>query len=208
MMVDRPLLLGLLGASCLFLLTFVLRPGNFWLLMVGTTSLLALYAFLAGGRPVITFSRRELLIGFFSSLLLFGIFRVGHSVLGLLASPLGLSPLLKSSLDSVYADKVSLPPWAISLLLVVIASGEEIFWRGFVQKRLMGSLGLGRGTLLGAILYTGVHLPTANPLLLVAALVCGLFWGFLYSWRGKNLAAPLLSHVLWDPLVFVLFPFL
>jgi len=70
MMVDRPLLLGLLGASCLFLLTFVLRPGNFWLLMVGTTSLLALYAFLAGGRPVITFSRRDLLIGFFSSLLL------------------------------------------------------------------------------------------------------------------------------------------
>jgi membrane protease YdiL (CAAX protease family) len=44
-----------------------------------------------------------------------------------------------------------------------------------------------------------------SPLLVVVALVCGLIWGALRVWT-KGLVAPLLAHLLWNLLVFVLFP--
>jgi membrane protease YdiL (CAAX protease family) len=42
-------------------------------------------------------------------------------------------------------------------------------------------------------------------MLLVAAGVCGLFWGLLY-WREQNLIPVIISHSLWDVMIFVLFP--
>ena len=38
-----------------------------------------------------------------------------------------------------------------------------------------------------------------------AAGVCGLYWGLLFQ-REKNLIPLIISHVLWDFLIFVLFP--
>ena len=42
-------------------------------------------------------------------------------------------------------------------------------------------------------------------MLVMAALVAGLFWSALYSWRG-NLTACIVSHALWTVGVFLLFP--
>jgi len=50
-----------------------------------------------------------------------------------------------------------------------------------------------------------VHLTTGNPLLIGAALVAGLFWGGLYLWQGSILTI-VVSHTLWDILVFLIFP--
>jgi membrane protease YdiL (CAAX protease family) len=42
-------------------------------------------------------------------------------------------------------------------------------------------------------------------MLIMAALVCGAFWGLLYM-LNKNLLTVLVSHALWDVAVFILFP--
>lgn len=46
---------------------------------------------------------------------------------------------------------------------------------------------------------------TGNPVLLLAALVCGLFWGLLYHFT-KSLPLVVISHTAWDLLVFLVFP--
>jgi len=52
-----------------------------------------------------------------------------------------------------------------------------------------------------------VHIWSFNFMLIMSALVCGIFWGLLYKYN-KNLVTLIVSHALWDVSVFVLFPIL
>jgi membrane protease YdiL (CAAX protease family) len=58
---------------------------------------------------------------------------------------------------------------------------------------------------LSAVAYAVAHAPIGSPLLVALALLCGLFWSALRAWTG-SLVAPLVSHLLWDLLVFSLRP--
>lgn len=79
--------------------------------------------------------------------------------------------------------------------LLLVASLEEVAWRGGVQEALIDGFGPRRGWLAAAVLYALAHAPTAwrlavtglgpNPLLLVAALAGGLVWGFLAMKSGR-----------------------
>jgi uncharacterized protein len=83
----------------------------------------------------------------------------------------------------------------LSLLLLLLVVCEEIVWRGLVQGELREALGARRGWIVGALLYAAAHLPTLvtlrdpaagyNPLLVLAALGCGLCWGFLAEKTGR-----------------------
>ena len=83
---------------------------------------------------------------------------------------------------------------------------EEIYWHGFVQRTFSRRFGAVAGVLLTAIIYAAVHVVALNGMLVIAAAVCGLFWGWLYQ-REQSLVPVIFSHSLWDVLVFVLFPF-
>jgi membrane protease YdiL (CAAX protease family) len=87
----------------------------------------------------------------------------------------------------------------------VTSPGEEFFWRGYVQRRAAERWGGGAGVAVGASLYGAVHLASGNVMLVMAALVAGLFWCGRYRWRG-NLTACIVSHALWTVGVFLLFP--
>ena len=67
-----------------------------------------------------------------------------------------------------------------------------------------------RGWLLAALaataLYAVVHLSSGNPMLILAALVCGLFWGLLYQ-RTGSITLVVISHTAWNLTVFLGFPF-
>ncbi len=56
------------------------------------------------------------------------------------------------------------------------------------------------------MLYTAVHLASGNIMLVLAAAVCGVFWGWLYL-RYRSPVLNIVSHTLWDLAVFVVFPF-
>ena len=94
----------------------------------------------------------------------------------------------------------------ISLILLFITSpGEEIFWRGFVQKRFVERFGARKGWLIASAVYAAVHIASGNFMLTMAALVAGLFWGWLYQ-RERNLVPCIVSHALWTVTIFILLP--
>jgi membrane protease YdiL (CAAX protease family) len=58
---------------------------------------------------------------------------------------------------------------------------------------------------LATALYSLVHAWSGNLPLLLAAFTAGLLWGALFAWTG-SLVPGIISHALWDVLMFVLVP--
>lgn len=87
----------------------------------------------------------------------------------------------RGQVDMIYSMKGRTPPAVIGvLLLLVIGPAEEIFWRGFIQRRMMARWGANAGLVAATACYTLVHLPSLNFMLIVAAGVVGGCWGLIY----------------------------
>ena len=191
------------AAFVLWFFIFALPVGNFWLKLTGSASLLAAIGLVSSRnelKALFVFKVRHLWVGVLSALLLYGIFWVGKLAANLLFS------FAPGQIESVYASKTQLDAvWIGLLLLLVMGPAEEIYWHGFVQRRLTGRYGATVGVLATAVVYTLVHVVSLNFMLVAAAGVCGLYWGLLFQWE-KNLIPLIISHALWDFLIFVLFP--
>ena len=148
----------------------------------------------------------QILLGVAIAFALWGIFLVGD----FLSSR--MFDFARGQVDDVYSMKQGLPSWAIALLLLfVIGPAEELFWRGFVQKQLLLKIGgrrfaADRAFLLTVLIYALVHIWSFNFMLVMAALVAGAIWGFIYRLQPRLLPALVVSHDLWDALVFVILP--
>ncbi|MEF8725643.1 MAG: CPBP family intramembrane glutamic endopeptidase [Candidatus Bipolaricaulota bacterium] len=117
-----------------------------------------------------------------------------------------LIPFSAGEIAAVYSNSASATTPVIGTLLVtVIGPGEEIFWRGTVQDTLEDEYGGLMGLFTGALLYSFVHIWALNLTLLIAAMVCGLVWGWMYYAEG-NLAPVIVSHSIWSLLIFVILP--
>jgi len=182
---------------------FAWRPGNFWLLMAGGTGGLGALALgirgafplREGGRPI------DLVTGVGASVALYGVFAAGR----VLARQ--LFPFAGPQIGAVYLLRTQAPAWVIGLLLIlVIGPGEELFWRGLVQWGLVRRWGEARGWAAATLVYGLVHFAAANVMLVVAATVAGAFWGALYLRIGR-IAPVIVSHIVWDLAVFLVFPF-
>jgi uncharacterized protein len=92
------------------------------------------------------------------------------------------------------------------LMIVVIGPGEELFWRGYLQRKISAKTGKWAGLFLGLILYTGVHIFTGNFMLIMAALICGFVWGWIYL-KYNSMLINVISHTIWDIVVFLVLPF-
>ena len=148
---------------------------------------------------------RQIAIGIGIAIALWGIFWVGDKLSSQLFN------FARPEVDAVYAMKTGLPPYAIALLLLlVIGPAEELFWHGYVQRTLVRILPGKRSADLAfvftTLVYTLVHIWSFNFMLIMAALVAGAVWGLLYRINPKLLPALVVSHALWDALVFVVFP--
>lgn len=144
---------------------------------------------------------RKIALGAASAAALYAVFAVGRIV------ALRLIPFAGSGIWKVYAFKEGVPLLRIILLIaLVIGPGEELFWRGFFQDRTAATTKPIFGLMLAALLYTTVHLASGNLMLVLAAAVCGAFWGWLYL-RFRSPLLNVVSHTLWDLAVFVVFPF-
>ena len=207
---DFLLIFSLLLAFFLWWVMFVPRPFNFWAMMAFSTLLLSAVAMIIYGRslvPLSEFTLKNVLTGAASAIILYLIFLLGNEFLALAERLLPEGIISRESdLAKVYAGAGLLPQWAIALLLIFpIASGEELFWRGTLQRRLGERFGAKAAFAVTVLAYTLVHLSTGNLTLILAAFTCALYWGGLYAWRG-SLVPVLVSHMLWDPLIFVLLP--
>ncbi|MFQ5860039.1 MAG: lysostaphin resistance A-like protein [Dehalococcoidia bacterium] len=189
-------------AAALWVIVFLWQPVNFWVLMSLATGSLGLLALsLRGAFPLEEgFRPGDVVIGVVSAALLYGVFWAGDVV-----SSTTL-PFAPRQVGEVYQLRSLAHPALLALLLAtVIAPGEELYWRGLVQQRFDERWGPWKGWALGTAAYGGVHMLTANPMLVVAATVAGAVWGALYAHQRRILPV-LISHVVWGLLVFVLFP--
>jgi len=143
----------------------------------------------------------KIAIGLASAAVLYAVFFVGNIFSRMILD------FAASGIEGVYAFKEGAAPLRVWLLIgLLIGPGEELFWRGFIQRRYMDRFGPWTGLALATALYTLVHVGSLNPMLIIAALLCGLFWGFLFMWK-RSLMLVVVSHTVWDIAVFLLWPY-
>ncbi len=143
---------------------------------------------------------RKIVLGILSAAVLYGVFWAGNQASRYLFAGAA------QDIAGVYAFKGRAAALRIVLLMVfVIGPGEELFWRGFLQRRLQDTLGPWSGWLLATAVYAAIHVATGNLILVLAAGVCGAFWGWLYL-RYRSMFLNAVSHTVWDIVIFILFP--
>ena len=190
-----------IAAVCWFFAFFV-PYGNFWIKISLSALLLAFLACVFGGRPLALkeLDGLALVWGILSALCLYGIFLAGNAISNI------LFPFAESQVDAIYAKGENTPGWAVCLLLFFVTGpSEEIFWRGFLQRRLSLRFGALWGWIATSCIYAGVHISSLNFMLVGAAGIAGLFWGFMY-WRLGRLWPVVISHALWTCLAFAVVP--
>ncbi|MBN1932172.1 MAG: CPBP family intramembrane metalloprotease [Desulfobacterales bacterium] len=144
---------------------------------------------------------KKIILGISSALFLYFVFFFGNIFSRI------LFPFAGTDISKVYQFKGDASSLRIALLMLfIIGPGEEIFWRGFIQRRFQFHFGGLRGLICATALYSAVHVGSANPMLILAAMICGFFWGVLYL-RYRSMVLNITSHVLWDVAVFLVFPF-
>ena len=115
------------------------------------------------------------------------------------------STLFRNGIESVYTLGNGMDRWEIAIFIIVIAVAEELFWRGFVTKAFLERTGIITSLLVPALIYAAVHIATGNIALMLSAFILGLIWGAMYIITG-NVAVSMYSHIIWDLLIFIVFP--
>ncbi len=181
---------------------------NFWLVMCGAAIILTVLGrvFIEDKSIKIEKPLLQIAGGVVLAFALWGIFWVGD----FLSSR--WFDFARPEVNAVYSMKDGMKPELIAcLLLFLIGPAEELFWRGYVQNtfcilfenRKAGSL---IAFVVTTLIYALVHIWSFNFMLIMAALVAGAVWGFIYYLQPKALPALILSHALWDALVFIWMP--
>lgn len=176
---------------------------SFWVNM--SMAALVLTAFAVKGNnglhPDMKHLAGHLVLGVAIAFALWGVFWAGDKISQLLFS------FARGQVDNVYGMKAGSSPVLIAILLLfVIGPAEEYFWRGYVQKTMSELMGATASMFVTAIIYALVHVWSMNFMLVMAALVAGGFWGLLYRIRPSLLPALVVSHAVWDALVFIILP--
>lgn len=135
---------------------------------------------------------RDVVFGLASAGVLYGIFQIGDRVAR------AVMPRGAKEISDIYELRTIDTPESIGARLgAVIGPAEELFWRGFVQRRA--------GGIAAAAAYGGAHLVTGNTTLIGAASVAGIYWGMLRA-LGMSMPALITSHIAWDIWIFLLAP--
>ena len=186
-------IIGLAAAFGLFAFTFRGQRARFWERMTLTGFVLGAMAL--GNESELRqmrWRKRDLAYGLGSAGVLYGIFQVGDKFAR------NVMPRGSKEIKDIYALRTIAPPKEIAArLATVIGPAEELFWRGFVQRRA--------GGLAAAAAYGGAHLVTGNTTLVGAASIAGIYWGLLRA-LGMSMPALITSHIAWDIWIFLLAP--
>jgi len=200
--VWKPLLATIILVNVLWFATFYLTFSTFWIkIAISASSLAALSWWIRPiGKDKFHLDVRALLIGLASAVALYLIFWAGKEISS------AIFPFAERQIGGIYGKGEGAPMWTIFLLLFFITGPcEELYWRGFLQDRLMERFGGCGGWLLTTAIYAGVHIWSFNFMLIGAAAVAGAFWGAMY-WRLGNLSPVIISHSLWSAFIFAVIP--
>jgi len=177
-------------------------PLGIWLAIGGTAIALGV-AILVFDRPaarrLLEPSPRLVLLGAAAGGLMVAVTYLLYPVLARLA------PFIAT--DTVRLYSAFRPPSLViaSVALTPVILGEELVWRGVVQTVLVRRFRAWGGVTLAAVAYALAHAPLGSPVLVIVALLCGLFWGALRA-TTSSLVPTLVAHLVWDLLVLLWLP--
>lgn len=197
---DTRLIFGFILAHLLLYFTFNEKGVVFWYIF--TASMLFLISYSIFNEEVekkMSFFS-YLIYGAISGAILYGLFWLGNFLIG----ALNFSSFAKE-VSSLYRKLSPETIWQYLFMLAIIIPGEEIFWRGFVQKRLQKTAPIAASIIISAVIYASVQFYSGTIILPIAALVSGLFWGYLYAWK-RSIQLVIISHVVFNLLLLVLLP--
>jgi membrane protease YdiL (CAAX protease family) len=116
-----------------------------------------------------------------------------------------IQPSWEAFARTLYSWRAGHSALLIAVTLPMIVLAEEVLWRGVVSKFLTERFGIGMGVVLAALSYAAAHWAAFNPVLTIAALGCGIYWGILYA-ATDDIITPFVAHLTWDVLLLFAFP--
>lgn len=130
---------------------------------------------------------REVFIGLWAGLAAWGVVLAGATAMAALLSWWGWE--LEQQTPELVTTLVALP--VAHRVLIAVSAGvvEELFFRGFLQRRL--------GILASTICFVAGHLGYGQLFLLFGVTLLSLIYAALVRWRGSLLAA-MVAHALFD----------
>ncbi len=176
---------------------------NFWWMMTASACALSVMAtfFNPGWWKGVRIDVSNIALGIIIAVLLWSVFWVGDKLSQILFD------FARPQVDTIYGMKDGESPWLLTfLMLFLIGPAEEIFWRGYIQKRFSQHWNPNVGFLVTTSVYAIVHAGSCNFMLTMAAMVAGFAWGILYRFFPEKFGAIIISHALWDVAVFIWFP--
>ena len=193
--------LSLVLAAVLWIVVFLIRPFDFWAMLASATFILLIIAVLLSREKLALHASISLILyGIVTAVLLYGLFYFGFEATK-------SNPIFSQGINQVYGLRSNEPRWLIAVLLIFpIGPGEELYWRGLIQRTFAEKYGSNFGLIIASLAYALVHLPTLNPPLIMTAFIGGLVWGSLYKFTN-SLVPGIVSHVLWDLMIFIILPF-
>jgi uncharacterized protein len=197
---DYRLIIGLIIAHILVYITFDFSK-VFWYIFTSTMLFLISYAIIHEKMEDEDTFIKYFFYGIVFGALTFVLIYLGHFLIEIFHIT-----YFEKQITKLY--KIASPTlwWHFIVLVLIIVPGEEIFWRGFVQKRLMSYFNPWTSILLASILYASVHIYSGQFILVLAALVAGIIFGSLYMWR-RSIPFVIIAHLTFDLLLLVIFPF-
>jgi membrane protease YdiL (CAAX protease family) len=196
---DPRILIGLIIAHVLIYFSFQ-DKAIFWYIFSGSILVLIAYAMFQEEVDDELSFIQYLFLGALSGFILYFVFWLGIRALDFLQLP------HNRSINNLYKWFAPSLFWQYLALVLVAAPGEELFWRGFIQKRLQKNFTPTVSILIASILYASVHIYSGSFLLVLAAFLSGFVWGYLY-FSKKSMPLVIVSHIIFDLMVFIILPF-
>jgi uncharacterized protein len=197
-MTDFRFILGFLLAHILIYFTFS-DERIFWYMFTASMLVLISYSIIkeevddAVPLPV------YLTYGISSGLLLYGLFSLGTFLLDFVQIP------VKDDISRLYQIFSPNLFWHYLALMLIVVPGEEIFWRGFILKKLLKNVNIWISIFISSIMYASVSLYAGEWILVLGSFVAGMIWAMLYAWK-KSIPLVIVSHLIFDLFIFILFP--
>lgn len=197
-MTDFRFIIGFLLAHILFF--FIIGHQKvFWYMFTAGMLILISYSIIKEEVDDAVPMRVYLPYGIISGFLLFGFFLLGD----LLFEFFKLN--VQDNIGRLYDLFSPTLFWHYIALMLIAVPGEEIFWRGFILKRLLQSIGFWSSIMISSLMNASINIYMGEWILLLATLITGIVWGFLYAWK-RSIPLVIVSHLIFDLFIFILIP--
>lgn len=195
--------MGLVAVVLSMVLLFTVPSGYFVAATFASTACMIGASLAAGGyRKLFTPRLKTLAIGLVSAVLLYLVFFAGN--LGISsAHPFGINPSAENSIYSLIASPAN-PLYVQAGVLLFDSVGYESFFRGVLQTKAQPRLGRAAPFAVAAV-DAALHVLTLNPLWVVTTFIADTVWGLTYYY-ANDLSSSMTSHIIWDVLIFIVYP--